>query len=44
MDYLVTWNCVHIAGGRARAEIQRLNVKAGLPTPIICTPQELMDA
>jgi predicted nucleic acid-binding protein len=44
VDYLVTWNCVHIAGARARAAIQKVNAQRLLPMPVICTPEELLDA
>jgi hypothetical protein len=39
MDFLVTWNCVHIANAvivRALASICR---KHGLECPVICTPE-----
>ncbi len=42
MDYLLTWNCKHIAN----AEIQRSVTLAchlrGYEPPVICTPEELM--
>ncbi len=42
MQYLLTWNCRHIAN----ATIQRAIVKAcrerGYEPPVICTPEELM--
>ena len=43
MDYLVTWNCSHIASGRVRTILGRLNAEAGIATPEICTPEELME-
>ena len=43
MDYLVTWNCKHIAAGRVRAIIEAINSKLGYFTPTICTPEELME-
>jgi hypothetical protein len=39
----VTWNCKHIAGGRVRAIVQRINDRRGIATPVICTPEELME-
>jgi hypothetical protein len=42
MDFLVTWNCVHIANAtnaKALALICRAN---GCECPVICTPEELM--
>lgn len=43
MDYLVSWNCTHIASGRVRAIVRRINEGAGMRTPVICTPEELME-
>ncbi|MEN6577881.1 MAG: type II toxin-antitoxin system VapC family toxin [Phycisphaerales bacterium] len=43
MDYLVTWNCTHIAGGRVKSIVQRVNAGRGFASPIICTPEELME-
>jgi predicted nucleic acid-binding protein len=44
MDYLVTWNCTHIASGRVIGLVQNINDERGYQTPIICTPEELMEA
>ena len=44
MDYLVGWNCTHITAGRVRAIVEDVNDDKGLGTPIICTPEELMEA
>ncbi len=43
MDYLVSWNFTHIAGARPRAIIQTLNYQQGIDTPVICTPEELLE-
>jgi predicted nucleic acid-binding protein len=43
MDYLVTWNCTHIAGGKVKLIVQRVNAGRVLASPIICTPEELME-
>lgn len=43
LDYLVTWNCTHIAGGRVRTHVQQINDRRGIATPVICTPEELME-
>ena len=42
LDYLVTWNCAHIANAELRRHLMALNTTLGLQTPIICTPEELM--
>ena len=42
MDYLVTWNCAHIANAALRVKIEQTCRQAGLQAPVICTPEELM--
>jgi predicted nucleic acid-binding protein len=42
MDYLVTWNCSHIANAEMRDAINKVCTKAGYRSPVICTPEELM--
>lgn len=42
MDYLLTWNCRHIANAQTKPSARRLCVGRGLSFPEICTPQELM--
>ena len=44
MDYLVTWNLDHIANAANRGKIEQACRDAGLRAPIICTPEELMEA
>jgi|SRR5262245_25936136 len=44
MDYLVTWNCSHIANAAIRVKIENACRDAGLPVPAICTPEELLEA
>lgn len=41
MDYLVTWNCRHIANASLRGRIEDLCRAAGFEPPVICTPLEL---
>ena len=43
MEYLVTWNCVHIANAANRARIEKVCMTAGFDPPIICTPLELAE-
>jgi hypothetical protein len=43
VDYLVTWNCRHIANGRVRLLVQQINDLLGIATPVICTPEELLE-
>lgn len=41
MDYLLTWNCKHIANASLRRRIEAICKAAGYQPPIICTPFEL---
>lgn len=43
MDYLVSWNCTHISSGRVRNVVSAINERMKYATPIICTPEELME-
>jgi hypothetical protein len=42
MDYLLTWNCAHIANAERRDAIEAVCRDAGYEPPVICTPEELM--
>jgi len=44
IDYLVTWNLTHIANAAIRGKIEQVCRNAALRAPIICTPEELMEA
>ena len=41
-DFLLTWNCRHIANAEMRAKIGAVCREAGYEPPVICTPEELM--
>jgi len=43
MDYLVTWNCSHIASGFVRKRVDEINFRQGIRSTTICTPEELME-
>lgn len=43
MDFLVTWNCTHIANAIIRPQLEVLCWRAGHRPPVICTPLELLD-
>jgi hypothetical protein len=43
MDYLITWNCKHIANAKMRDEIEHLCRASGYKPAIICTPEELLE-
>ena len=42
MDYLLTWNCKHIANAEMQIGIGKFCRVAGFEPPIICTPEELL--
>jgi hypothetical protein len=41
MDFLLTWNCAHIANARIRARLESSCRWHGLRPPMICTPEEI---
>ncbi len=42
MDYLLTWNCKHIANAEMIRRVSYIISEAGYYVPVICTPRELM--
>ena len=42
MDYLLTWNCTHIANATLREPIASVCRASGYEPPAICTPDELV--
>lgn len=43
-DFLVTWNCKHLANATKFAHIRRVNALLGLFVPSLVTPLELLEA
>lgn len=43
MDYLLTWNCRHIANATLRNTMTAICAAAGYEIPVICTPIELIE-
>ena len=41
-EYLLTWNCRHIANAELDRTIRRVVERHGYEIPILCTPEELM--
>ena len=41
-DYLLTWNCRHIANATLRNRLTEICSQAGYEIPVICTPLELV--
>jgi hypothetical protein len=42
MDFLVTWNCVHIANATIAKSLASICREHDCECPVICTPEELM--
>jgi len=42
IQYLLTWNCRHIANAKILPRIHGVLKNLGIPIPIICTPEELL--
>ncbi len=42
VDFLLTWNCKHLANPLLLRQVGRMIRAAGLEPPIVCTPEELM--
>lgn len=42
LEFLLTWNCTHIANATMRPRIEAVCRQSGFQPPIICTPEELV--
>lgn len=42
MNFLMTWNCAHIANAMIAKEVAKVCRKQGYEAPVICTPEELL--
>jgi predicted nucleic acid-binding protein len=42
MDYLLTWNCKHIANAQIQRKLAEISINSGYELPILCTPYELL--
>lgn len=42
MDYLITWNCKHIANAQIQRKLAEISLDFGHELPILCTPYELL--
>jgi hypothetical protein len=42
IDFLLTWNCAHIANAQIVKKVQSICVQHSFPCPLICTPEGLM--
>jgi len=43
MDFLLTWNCRHLANAHLFRKLQKISFEECLVIPTICTPQEMLD-
>ena len=43
IDFLLTWNCTHLANPVLEAEARRICAEAGHECPMICTPHQLLE-
>lgn len=43
IQYLMTWNCRHIANATILPRIHKLLNELSIPIPIICTPEEMLN-
>lgn len=42
LNYLLTWNCKHIANAQIQKKLAEISLDLGYQLPIICTPYELL--
>lgn len=42
VDYLLTWNCKHIANAELQKSVAKVCSETDFELPTICTPEELM--
>ena len=42
LDYLLTWNCKHIANAQIQKKLEEVCLDFGYRLPRICTPDELL--
>lgn len=43
VDFLMTWNCKHLANATLRDDVRGVVESHGFRCPVICTPEELME-
>ena len=42
LNYLLTWNCNHIANAQIQRKLAEISLDLGYQLPVICTPYELL--
>jgi predicted nucleic acid-binding protein len=43
LDYLLTWNCKHMANAQIQRKLSQISSGLGYVLPVICTPYELIE-
>jgi hypothetical protein len=43
VQYLLTWNCKHLANAQISRRVQKVCDQQGFEMPLICTPEELLE-
>jgi predicted nucleic acid-binding protein len=43
MEFLLTWNCTHLANAQALPRVEAVLRDMGFEPPVVCTPDELME-
>jgi hypothetical protein len=43
IDFLLSWNCKHIANAVINSKLRDFNIENSLFVPFLCTPQELLE-
>ncbi len=43
IDYMLTWNCAHLANGHTIKRLTAVNNRLGRATPVIVTPEALLE-
>ncbi len=43
IDYMLTWNCKHLANAHILKRVRAICLESGFQSPDICTPEELME-
>ena len=44
MDFLLTWNCKHIANGLVVQRLRKVNAELSRGTPLVLTPEEILES
>ena len=44
MHFLLTWNCAHINNASTENDVRGVCARSGHPCPVICTPEQLLEA